>query len=413
MWRGTVVLVLAIGSCKCAQSATLFMVGPLGNDVIRLLSPDNSTQHAASAQSAIAASKYGDAVMLLAESYPENRTIVDWSTIALAVKRGVRFYIEYPDVLPAGIDERPGAGVDAGAMAGAGAGGISSRYSDHTTTGSASDVPWTHRLVINSGDVASHGLEKLRILQSHGSVAIDYCGDSCAKPTNATCAAICAGSLLTFAQVAGVDVAAFGIDSLSPALFKLEEGVLVSSTQLSNHVQGRFAPIEAWRSLWSYIVDSLLPGGAVDFPSWASPVRPRYGRTEPLPSSYRALAIASSADWLARGGKILVSYDEYNQTTCCKQVHGAVCSDVPCNASVVCPAPMAPASVLNATCIQEGWSSIIHRDGSQHLMPLFIRTDGNAESAMGLAMAGKLTFVYYRLDTPISSSYAHRSLHSL
>ena len=162
----------------------------------------------------------------------------------------------------------------------------------------------------------------------------------------------------------------------------------MSSTQLSNHIRGRFAPIDAWRSLWSYIVGAVVPEG-LGFPSWVSPVRPSYTRTEALPANYTTLAIAKSADWLSEGGKILVSHDQFNQTTCCKQVHGAVCTAVPCNASVVCPAPMAPTEVLNATCIQEGRCSIIHRDGSQHWMPLFIRTDGNAESAMGLAMAGR------------------------
>ena len=41
----------------------------------------------------------------------------------------------------------------------------------------------------------------------------------------------------------------------------------------------------------------------------------------------------------------------------------------------------------NLTCIQEGWSSILHWNGSQHRMATFIRTDGNSETSMGLALA--------------------------
>ena len=95
------ILAIAFVTSECA---TLFMVGPSDNNVIRLLAQSNSTQHASSAESAIAASEHGDGVMLLAESYPQNRTIVPWSAIETAVQRGVRFYVEYPDQLPTAVD---------------------------------------------------------------------------------------------------------------------------------------------------------------------------------------------------------------------------------------------------------------------------------------------------------------------
>ena len=38
----------------------------------------------------------------------------------------------------------------------------------------------------------------------------------------------------------------------------------------------------------------------------------------------------------------------------------------------------------------QGWSSILHWNGSQHRMATFIRTDGNSETAMGLASAAAL-----------------------
>ena len=38
----------------------------------------------------------------------------------------------------------------------------------------------------------------------------------------------------------------------------------------------------------------------------------------------------------------------------------------------------------------QGWSSILHWNGSQHRMATFIRTDGNSETAMGLACAAAL-----------------------
>ena len=88
---------------------------------------------------------------------------------------------------------------------------------------------------------------------------------------------------------------------------------------------------------------------------------------------------------------------------CCAQTASdAECAPHRCLSAQICPAPHAGttstapgvstpgARVSNITCIQEGWSSIIHLNGSQHMMPLFIRTDGNAEAAMGLAAAAVL-----------------------
>ena len=40
--------------------------------------------------------------------------------------------------------------------------------------------------------------------------------------------------------------------------------------------------------------------------------------------------------------------------------------------------------------LAQGWSSILHWNGSQHRMATFIRTDGNSETAMGLASAAAL-----------------------
>ena len=42
------------------------------------------------------------------------------------------------------------------------------------------------------------------------------------------------------------------------------------------------------------------------------------------------------------------------------------------------------------SCIQEGWSSILHWNGTQHRMATFVRTDGNAETSMGLAVRSSL-----------------------
>lgn len=67
--------------------------------------------------------------------------------------------------------------------------------------------------------------------------------------------------------------------------------------------------------------------------------------------------------------------------------------DHPCSNAEVCPigpGRVLPAGVVNVSCIQEGWSSVLHWNGTQHRMATFIRTDGNSESSMGLAAAAAL-----------------------
>lgn len=66
-----------------------------------------------------------------------------------------------------------------------------------------------------------------------------------------------------------------------------------------------------------------------------------------------------------------------------------VCEYHNCSNKEVCPVGVnrsVPTGVQNVSCIQEGWSSILHWNGSQHRMATFVRTDGNAETAMGLAV---------------------------
>ena len=63
-----------------------------------------------------------------------------------------------------------------------------------------------------------------------------------------------------------------------------------------------------------------------------------------------------------------------------------------------------PEGVRNVSCIQEGWSSILHWNGTQHRMATFVRTDGNAETSMGLAVRSSLLPACLCACLPSSSS---------
>ena len=260
-------------------------------------------------------------------------------------------------------------------------------------------LSWTKRAVVTSDLAHVHGLDRWRILQLQGPAqAIQWCPD-CGDGASAVCRQLCNTSVLCAAQVAGFDSAVFGATpaDLTPLLFQWRGDahamgagppVWVSATGLSNMVRGRYAPQDAWLSLWEFLLDQL--GFPAKLLPWIATVGPSYARTAPLPSDAEAQAVVRSAWWLANNSRLLVVANTpgANATRCC--VGQLPCQQRQCTAAQVCPAPLAPPGVVNVSCMQEGWSSIITANGAQLPMPVFIRTDGNAEAAMALAAAATL-----------------------
>lgn len=275
---------------------------------------------------------------------------------------------------------------------------------------------WTMRGTVTSHKLNASGLDKWRILQLQSPRVIDWCPDGCGVGAAGYCTAICNGTLLAAAQVAGYDTAAFGADAadLTPLLFamtplalppspqpkrrnagtartgsatsssaraaaspRVPVSILLSSTCLSNMVSGRYAPRDAWGALWGYIIAALLPPPAAQtsrgrfvMPQWPLPVHPSYTLAETLPTGAAAAAVVASAEWLVTGSTLLVDAAERgaanDSCTCCaNNGHDQVCAMLKCSAAEVCPAPYLPVGVVNTTCIQEGWSSIIEYVGAQ------------------------------------------------
>lgn len=258
---------------------------------------------------------------------------------------------------------------------------------------------WTMRGTVTSHKLNASGLEMWRILQLQSPRVIDWCPYGCGVGAAGHCTAICNGTLLAAAQVAGYDTAAFGADAadLTPLLFamtplalppshtgsatsssvrtaaspRVPVPILLSSTCLSNMVSGRYAPRDAWGALWEYIIAALLPPAASQtlrgrfvMPQWPLPVHPSYTLAETLPAGAATAAVVASAEWLVTGSTLLVDAAERgaanDSCTCCaNNGHDQVCAMLKCSAAEVCPAPYLPVGVVNATCIQEGWSSII------------------------------------------------------
>ena len=72
---------------------------------------------------------------------------------------------------------------------------------------------------------------------------------------------------LVIGRVAGFDTAVYGLAKESfPILFELSQAraeageVLVATTKLSHFLTGRYAPNDAWQSIWHYVFAWLQPG---------------------------------------------------------------------------------------------------------------------------------------------------------
>ena len=284
-------------------------------------------------QEAIDGASRGSGVLLLAEGYPDSATPLSADLLQKAESKGLRVYVEYPGWLPGGDTARP-------------------RDSK------------VERAVVQSGFFGP-GLPPLRILSVNGLRFI---------PTAA------GNAHLVAAQVAGFDSAVYGLPKLTyPLLYEdpSDSSLLVATTRLSGFVTGRYAPGDAWRTVWQGILQWLAPGA--DFPrlEWEPTVRPTYGPTAALPPDAQANAVRRGVEWFAKS-KLLIHPSRREE----------VWAAIPQGTFLPAPPPDAPVGD-GSLGIMEAMMSVIQRDGSQ-LQSASLRGDCHGESAMALAFGGSL-----------------------
>jgi len=275
---------------------------------------------------AIAAAADGDAVLVLADDYPGKTTTIAADLFREAAKRRLRMYVEYPSALPEmklGAPRRTG----------------------------------VERAVVSSEFFGSE-LAHLRILAING---LHFVPASAEKPH------------IVAARVAGFDTAVYGLPETSyPILFEHPDAdMLVATTKLSHFVTGRYAPADAWRTLWQRMFDWLCRGQDVPELRWTPVVRASYGRDEPLPIDAEEQALRRGVEWFVKS-KLLLHPSRL------EKIEGA--------ATAPTPPPEAPVGD-GSLGILEAPLSIIQHDGSQ-LQSVARRGDCTGESAMAIAFGG-------------------------
>ncbi len=331
---------LSIPQMLLAQEThPLAIVGSATNDLCQALKTgDISFARFDSIDEALQSKADFQALLVLADRYPEQTTLISPEELKFARSRARKVYIEYPGSLP---------GLEFSAPQG---------------------VRWERGVI--ASDAPPFELPKLRILSLQDCQFLPI--SSSTKPIDAP--------WLGIGRVAGFNTAVYGLPSkLDPILFEADEGLLVATTKLSNFATARFAPGRDWEKVWEGLLQYLAPTTSRYRIATKSVVRPQYSIDAPIPVDAQQRAIRRGAAWYKESHLLISSERE-------AEIHRLLREG---KDSVEVPPPNAPRGD-GTRGIMEGYASQILPDGSQ-LQRIPIRADCQAEAAAALAMHASLS----------------------
>jgi len=289
----------------------------------------------------------GSGVMILADNYPEHTTEIDASLFEKAKSKNLRLYIEYPSYIP---------GVE---------------------TSTPRGTHWERAVV--SSEAFAPALQKLSILAIHDCKFIPV---DIENPD------------IVIARIAGYDSALYGLpEEKFPVLVQPKTGdhgaLMVSTTKLSQFITARYAPSEAWPTVWQYIFTWLQPGKKVPKLKWTANVRPTYGMAESLSDDAERQTLKRGIDWYFKS-KMLVSApmtELYEKTSDGEDISSSDHDWHSGNriASLADNVPSGDGSLG----VLEGYNAKIFQDGKQPAI-WWRRSDCNGEVAGAMAIAGNV-----------------------
>ncbi|MPZ19962.1 MAG: hypothetical protein GEV06_18910 [Luteitalea sp.] len=328
--------VLTLGQVQSsAAPRPLVMAARPGSDLYQaLVAAGAAVQRYDTAEEAIAAAPQRAGVLLLADEYPARPLSIPDSLFATATAKKLRLYVEYPSHVPR-LELAPPRAVE------------------------------KERVVVAS-DALAPRVPRLAILSVHRARFVPVEGVS--------------GDIV-LARVAGFDTAVYGLprDDVYPLLFQHpDSAVLVGTTSLSQFVTARYAPPEAWNTVWKHILAWVTESDEPPELAWTSSVRPSFGRDEALPPDAEAHALRRGIDWFA-SARMLIDASWRHQLD---EADGLK--------ERVGPGPLAAWKVGDGReGVLEGFSSNIQPDGSQWVR-WDRRSDCTAEVAAAYALASAL-----------------------
>ena len=299
-----------------------------------LLGSNLAVQHFSDTREAIEKALPNTCVMILSDGYPKKTRIIEPSLFALAFRKKLRIYLEFPAAVP---------GLQVGGMR---------------------ETKWERAVV--SSNVFAPDLSKLRIL---GMPACRYVNIADTDP------------LIVMGRVAGFDSAVYGLpQNAAPILFRHpKREMLIATTKLSQFMTGRFAPMEAWSAVWRWILRWCCPKAKIPRVAWVPRVRTSYLPDEALPRDAERNAALRGGEWFINS-RILI--DSAWQDEALRRL-----KKFPDGTG---PGPRKNFLAGDGSLgLLEGASSKIHHDGRQDWR-YHIRNDCIGESSMAIALAGVL-----------------------
>ena len=285
----------------------------------------------------------GTGVMILADGYPFSKTELNEQLYARAAEKNLKLYVEFPSHIPG------------------------------SETGEPKGTHW-ERAVISS-EAFDHELQKLRILAIHD---CKYVPVDMVDPD------------IVVARVAGFDSAVYGLPSETyPVLAKINDGLMVSSTKLSQFITARYAPQDAWQAVWKHILEWLGHDG--ENLVWSPAVNPSYSLNDPLSVTAEKDALERGTEWFFKSRMLLhpAMMEKYNKPANLPNPAAAnpdTTQDWPYGhrtAKMVRNAPVGNGKLG----VMEGFDAKIFYDGTQPVR-WWNRGDCNGEIAGSMSLAG-------------------------
>ena len=320
-------------SCTTSPSGKFIFSCEENNDLYKtVVSNEFEAVRFENAEEAVEAANPEDAVLILADGYPEQQVILTDNFFRMVKEKNLRVYLEYPSYLP-GFEMQQPVNTD------------------------------LQRAVVNSS-FFNDSPDSLQILSINGLHSL---------PVQV------GKSHLVAARVAGFDHAVYGLpETTAPLLFELPDvPVLVATTNLSQFISGRYAPRQAWGHVWEAILHYLQPNEEIPTLTWQPVINAFYGKDERLPDDYQKESIQRGIEWYINARMLVpASYEDTLQ----KMIDSGN-ERLPWSASI--PAGDGSHGAFEAV------MSIIDEQGNQPI-GIIKRGDCISETAMAFASAGTL-----------------------
>lgn len=316
------------------QSKTVHVVSNKDNDLVKIIKEQKNiiTVLHNKTDEAVKSARKGEGILVLADSYPGGQVKLENSFWEQLRRKKLRAYVEFPSNIP---------GVKMGEI----------------------EKANLERAVVSSKFFSGFP-DSLGILGINGLHYISI--TSPGKREH-----------IVAAKVAGFDSAIYGLPKKqSPLLFELDEyRTLVSTTNFSRFISGRYAPEKNWEAIWTQILKYVLPEAKIQPFKWNPVLSASYSQKENLPGDFQRKSIFRGIEWY-KNARMLIP-DNYADTL--RRLVDSKIQLLPWNRNI----PLGDGSNGLFECI----FSKIDEKGSQPI-GIMERGDCVSETSMAFAAAG-------------------------